>query len=94
MINKGNKHGSHRIKFTYTTPGNAKEKDAYMSELTGIYHITSIIKKICEKHNIRSRGITDACDGINAIIRAMNANTTYLCYTNNFELILAIDKNL
>ena len=94
MITEGNKHGNHRITFTSITPGTAKDQDAYRSDLTGIYNVTSIIETICEKHNIRSKVIKAACNGTNAIIRDVDTNTTYLCQTNNFELIFAIEKKL
>ena len=35
-----------------------------------------------------------ACNGINAIIKAMETNNTYLCQPNKFELILTIDNKL
>ena len=56
--------------------------------------MTYILYTICEKHNIRSGGITSSCDGLSAIKKAMDANTTYLCLSNHFDLILAIDKKL
>ena len=49
------------------------------------------IETICEKLNIRSRGITAAYDGFNSI-KSMNTNTTYLCQSNHFDLILGIDN--
>ena len=94
MITEGNKHGNHRITFTSITPGTAKDQDAYRSDLTIMYHVIYIIEKICEKHNIRIRGITAAYDELNTIKKAMDANTTYLCQSNHFNIILAIDKKL
>ena len=94
MITEGNKHGNHRITFTPTTQCTDKYQDIYRSDLTEIYHVTYRIETICEKHNIRSGGIMNACNGINAIIKAMETNNTYLCQPNKFELILTIDNKL
>ena len=60
-------HRIHRIVSTFTSPGTDKDQGAYMSYLTGIYHVIYIIEKICEKNYIRSEGITAACGGLNSI---------------------------
>ena len=94
LIIEGNKNARHRITPTSTAPGTAKYQDAYSSELTGLYHMIYIIETICEKHNIRSGGITAACDGLNAIKKAMDADTKYLCQSNYFNLISTMDNKL
>ena len=35
-----------------------------------------------------------AYNGINAIKKAMDVNTTYLCWSNHFDLISSIDNKL
>ena len=49
--------------------------------------MNTIVETICGKHNITSGGITAACDGINEIKKAMDANTIYLYCSNYFDLI-------
>ena len=75
MIIEGNENARHIITSTSTAPGTDKYQDAYRSDLTIIYHVIYIIEKICEKHNIRSGGITATCDRLNAIKKAMDVNT-------------------
>ena len=58
VITEGNENVRQRITSTSTTPGTAKDQDAYRSELTVLCHLIYIIETICEKHNIRSGGIT------------------------------------
>ena len=94
MITEGNKNSRHKIIATSTAQGTAKYQDTNKSELTGIYHVVSVIDTIYEKHNIRSEGSMDACDGLNAIKNSMDVNTKYLRQSNCFELILAIDNKL
>ena len=94
MIIEVNKNSRHRITATSTATGTAKYQDAYRSELTGLYHVIYIIDTICEKHNIRSGGITAVCDGFNGIKKSMDANTPYLCQSNHFDLISIIEKKL
>ena len=74
---EGNKNDRHRITATSTAPGTVKYQDAYISELTGLYHAIYMIETICKKHNIRSGGITAACEGLNEIKKSKNANTIY-----------------
>ena len=94
MIVEENKHGSHIITENSTSPVTAKGQDAYRNEIIELYHVTYIIYTICGKHNIRSGGITASCDGINAIQKAMDSNTTYLCLSNHFDLISALYNKL
>ena len=79
VITEGNENVRQRITSTSTTPGTAKDQDAYRRNLTVLYHVTSIIEKICEKHNTRSGGIMDAYYGINEIKKYTETNTTYSC---------------
>ena len=79
MIIEVTYNGKQIILFNFAAPGTSKNQDAYMSELTGLYHMIYIIEKIREKHNISIRGITAACDRLNEIKKSMDANTTYSC---------------
>ena len=92
--NQREKHGRHRITATSTDPGTAKDQGAYRIDITGPFHMNSIIKTICEKHNIKSGGIMDAYSGLNETKKSMEANTTYLCHPNHFDIVSAIDKKL
>ena len=94
MINEVNKHRSHRITTTSTSPGTSKYQAAYRIKITGLYHVTSIIETIYEKYNIRSRGITAVYDGLNAIKKSMDSNNTYPYQSNYFNLISTIDNKL
>ena len=49
--------------------------------------MNTIVETIYGKHNITSGGITAACDGINEIKKAMDANTINLYCSNHFDLI-------
>ena len=91
---EGNNNDRHRITATSTAPVTAKDQDLYRNEITGLYHVNIITEKIYEKNNIGSRKIKAACDGLNAIKKSMDANTTYLCQSNHFNLISAIDNKL
>ena len=94
VIIEGNENARHRITSTSAVPGTDKYQDAYRSELTGLYNVIYIIETICEKHNIRSGGITAAYDGLNSIKKSTDVNPTYSCQSNHFNLISAIDNKL
>ena len=94
MIIEVNKNMVHIIIAISNAPVTAKYQDAYRSDLIGLYHVIYIIDTICEKHNIRSGGITAACKRLNAIKKAMDANTIYSCQSNHFGLISVIDNKL
>ena len=89
-----NKNEIHRITATSTAPVTAKDQDLYRNEITGLYHVNIITEKIYEKNNIGSRKIKAACDGLNAIKKSMDANTTYLCQSKYLNLISDIYNKL
>ena len=94
VIPEVNNNARHRIKATSTAPGTSKYQDSHKSDLTGLYHMIYIIDTICEKHGIRSRGITAGYDQINTIKNSMDSHTTYSCQSNHFNLISSIDNKL
>ena len=55
MVIEVNKNARHRIKATSTAPGTAKDQYTYMSEITELYNVVSIIEIIYEKQNIRRK---------------------------------------
>eukprot|EP00957_Ditylum_brightwellii_P044467 3373620-Ditylum_brightwellii.AAC.3 len=54
--------------------------------------IVAIIQNLCDQHNIQNSSITVACDGLEAIYKAMSDDTNYSCQSNQFNLISAIDS--
>ena len=53
-----------------------------------------IIEKICSKFNITEGEITAACDGMDAIIMAMEKYTSFSTKPNHFDVLSAIDAKL
>ena len=94
LIIKGGKISHPRITATSKTSGNPEDQEAYRSELSGIIHTITIIGKICSKFNIIEAEITAACDGMDAIIMAMDKYTYFSIKSENFDMLSAIDAKL
>ena len=78
LIIEGPDHATRLITATCTSPGHPKDKDAYRSELAGIFHMVSIVEEISRKFNIPEGAIMIACNGL----------------SNHFDLISAIDHKI
>ena len=53
-----------------------------------------IIEKIWSKFNISEGEITTACDGLDAIIMAMDKATSFSSKSNYFDMLSAIDSKI
>ena len=93
-IIEGAENQKHRITATSTSPGEDNIQDAYRAELTGIYTIVTLVEGICEYHCINRGSITIACDGIEALKKAMDQDTYFSCQSNQYDLISAIDAKI
>eukprot|EP00957_Ditylum_brightwellii_P065056 4934651-Ditylum_brightwellii.AAC.2 len=76
---EGAKYGKNRVFGTCLTPGSDEEQEAYSRELSGLYAIVAAVTMIFDHYNIQDGAITVACDGIEALKKAMDENTSYSC---------------
>eukprot|EP00957_Ditylum_brightwellii_P042622 3227618-Ditylum_brightwellii.AAC.2 len=83
--------GLQQITAMYTVPGHTYTHDAYRAELIGIYMITQITQQLCRLHNITEGSITIACDGLEALRKAMSTETSCSPLSSQFDIISAID---
>eukprot|EP00957_Ditylum_brightwellii_P003520 266625-Ditylum_brightwellii.AAC.1 len=73
-----------------TVPGHTYTHGAYRAELTGIFMIMQIIQQLCKLYNITEGGIAIACDGLEALRKAMSTETSFSPLSSQFDIISAI----
>jgi hypothetical protein len=78
-----------RIMSVNNVPGNPDEQSAYRSELAGISGSISLIKAVCEKHDVTSGRITIGLDGERAMI-AVSTSESPMAKSPDFDLITDI----
>eukprot|EP00957_Ditylum_brightwellii_P148696 11321127-Ditylum_brightwellii.AAC.1 len=74
------------------TPESLEIQDAYRVELLGILMIVIVVLHLCKQYNIQKGLITVACDGLEAIRKAMTDDTTFSSQSNQFGLISTIES--
>ena len=79
-----------RILCQTTTPGPTQIHDAYQGKLTDLYMIVSLVELLCTHQNINSVVITVACDGIQALLKGFDPNTSLTCQSSQQDLIRSI----
>eukprot|EP00957_Ditylum_brightwellii_P181177 13800561-Ditylum_brightwellii.AAC.1 len=71
--------GLNSVSATAITPGNLSVHDPYRGELTGIYATVVIVNELCQLYNITEGKVVMACDGIEALKKAMGKGTHHNC---------------
>eukprot|EP00957_Ditylum_brightwellii_P109255 8333970-Ditylum_brightwellii.AAC.1 len=74
---KGACYNHNQISGSCTIPGYVEDHDAYRGELSGLYLIVTTVENQCTHYDIASRVITVVCDRIEAIKKAMDADTSF-----------------
>lgn len=91
---EGEAYGFCRVSATCLTPGHQDDHDPYRAKLSGILMIICVVERICVVFGIVHGQVTIACDGLEAIKKAVDSCTHYSCRSNQFDLITAIDNKL
>eukprot|EP00957_Ditylum_brightwellii_P189176 14399863-Ditylum_brightwellii.AAC.1 len=84
-IIEGERPLENRISATATVPGSLDIHNAYRAELTEIYMLVQIDNKLCLLHNIDKGCITIACDGIEALRKAMATDVSFSPLSSQFD---------
>ena len=75
-------------------PGYGDDQSAYRSELCGLLGIMYTLRELCHHHNITSGSVTVACDGLSAIRKALDKDSTFSSRSSQFDLLSAIEAVL
>ena len=92
IIIEGNNQGKHIIEASCATPGFPRDQDAYRSKILGVIHVVKIVEILIAKFNITERSITLGCDGLDAILMALDQFSSFTFTSNHFDILTAIHK--
>ena len=79
----------YRVFCPHGIPGNATDQTAYRSELGGLYGISTMIKVLCDLHNIKQGETEIACDGLSALRRVTESHHVVRPRDKQFDIIEA-----
>jgi hypothetical protein len=94
FVVEGPRYNFHRILGDCMVPGYGDDQSAYRSELCGLMGIMYTLRELCAHHHIKTGAITVACDGLSAIRKALDEDSTFSCRSAQFDLLAAIESVL
>ena len=94
FVLEGSMYAHHRILGDCMVSGYGEDQSAYRSELCGLLGIMYSLRELCHHHHIQSGSITVACDGLSAIRKALDKESTFSCRSSQFDLLSAIESVL
>ena len=76
-----------------SSPEHPEEQDSYRGELIRLYMVATLVAKVCKYHKINGGSMTMGCDGVEALKKSLDHDTSFSCRFNQFDIVTEI-KNI
>ena len=94
FVIEGPVYSVNRICGDCMVPGLAVDQNSYRAELAGLYAIVCVLEILCRTYGIKKGSIKIGCDGLSAIRKALDEESSFSCQSAQFDLLSAVEAKL